>query len=94
VASASNRKGAESAFKAGEQATWRARERSLGLASVFQHTAHTLDQSADLAEEHARRHERHGKQMAAEQEWRVAARARTAAGQARAHAAELQSADR
>jgi hypothetical protein len=84
---------AESALQSAELAQSRARERALGLASVLRHTAHTLDRSADLAEEHAQRYERNGKHMAAQQERQAADRARMAAEQARQHAEQWQSAN-
>jgi hypothetical protein len=82
---------AQSAAQSAEVAQRRARERALGVALAFRHTAETLNQSAALAEEHALRHTRRGRREAAEQERRVAARARMAAEQARAYAEQWQS---
>ena len=76
---------ADDAGQNAELAQQRARERLPDLASAFRRTAQALDKSAELAEAHARRHERRGQSAAAEEEWRAAAHARAAAAQARAY---------
>ncbi|HTX13404.1 MAG TPA: hypothetical protein VME22_32600 [Solirubrobacteraceae bacterium] len=91
---ASSLENVESAADTARISGWQVRERSLGVAALLRQTARTLDQSADLAEEHARRQECRGQQEAAEQEWRAAGRARAAAERARTHAAQWQSSQR
>lgn len=64
-----------------------------GLAALYLRVANTLEQSADLAEQHAQRHRDKGKQQAAAIELERAQRARVAAQRGRAHARRLQASD-
>ena len=64
-----------------------------GLAALYLRVANTLEQSAELAEQHAQRHRDKGKQQAAAIELERAKRARVAAQRGRAHALRLQATD-
>jgi hypothetical protein len=64
-----------------------------GLAALYLRVANTLEQSADLTEQHAQRHRDKGKQQAAAIELERAQRARVAAQRGRAHALRLQASD-
>jgi hypothetical protein len=59
------------------------------LHSVFEQTARVLERSADLADEHADRHESAGRADLAGSERKAGARARAAATRAQARADQL-----
>lgn len=81
-----DREGAELASAATERAHLRAQEGARNLASLLGRTARTLERSASLAEEHARRSARDGEWGVARDEQRAARKAREASERAQAQA--------